>query len=48
MALLEAIVLGTYTYFNYDPSKDEAKQLYARMNKIAVASLENKELKLEE
>jgi len=43
-ALVEAIVLGTYTIFNYDPSEDEAKQLYARMKKVAVASLENTKL----
>jgi magnesium-transporting ATPase (P-type) len=47
------MVLGTYTIFNYDPSDDEAKQLYARMKKVAVTSLEgvtldesvNKEMK---
>jgi len=42
--LVQAIVLGTYTVFNYDPTTDEVKQLYARMKKVAVASLENKEL----
>jgi hypothetical protein len=31
MSLVEAIVLGTYTFFSYEPSDDEAKQLYARM-----------------
>jgi len=31
MALVEAVVLGTYTVFSYEPSDDEAKQLYARM-----------------
>jgi len=41
MALVEAVVLGTYTVFSYEPSDDEAKQLYARMQKIAVASLEH-------
>lgn len=44
LSLVQAIVLGTYTIFNYDPSDDEAKQLYARINKVAVASLENVEL----
>merc|ERR1719272_40740 len=43
-ALVEAVVLGTYTIFNYDPSEDEAKQLYARMKKVAVASLEGEKL----
>lgn len=43
-ALVESIVLGTYTIFNYDPTDDDAKQLYARMRKVAVASLENIEL----
>jgi sodium/potassium-transporting ATPase subunit alpha len=53
LSLVQAIVLGTYTIFNYDPSDDEAKQLYARINKVSVASLEkvslsdkdNKEMK---
>jgi sodium/potassium-transporting ATPase subunit alpha len=43
-ALVQAIVLGTYTVFNYDPSIDEAKQLYARIKKKAVASLEHIDL----
>jgi len=43
-ALVQAIVLGTYTIFQYDPSDDECKQLYARKNKVAVASLEGVEL----
>jgi len=42
--LVQAIVLGTYTIFSYNPSDDEAKQLYARMNKVSVASLEGKDL----
>ena len=42
--MVRAIVLGTYTIFNYDPSDDAAKQLYARMKKVAVASLEGVEL----
>lgn len=41
LALCEAVVLGTYTVFNYDPTNDEAKQLYARIKKKAVASLED-------
>jgi len=45
-ALVQAVVLGTYTIFNYDPSEDEAKQLYARMKKVAVASLENFDMPL--
>jgi len=43
-ALVQAIVLGTYTIFNYDPTEDESKQLYARMKKVPVASLENMDL----
>ena len=43
-ALVQAIVLGTYTIFQYDPSDDECKQLYARKTKVAVASLEGVEL----
>jgi len=34
-------VCGTYTTFHYDPTEDEAKQLYARMKKVPVSSLEN-------
>lgn len=44
--MVKALVLGTYTIFNYDPSDDEAKQLYARVKKVAVASLEGKDLDL--
>jgi magnesium-transporting ATPase (P-type) len=44
LSLVQAIVLGTYTIFNYDPSDDEAKQLYARINKISVTSLEGTDL----
>jgi len=42
--LVQAVVLGTYTIFNYDPTDDEAKQLYARMKKVTVASIEDYEL----
>jgi hypothetical protein len=42
--MVQAIVLGTYTQFVYQPSEDECKQLYARMRKVAVASLEHKTL----
>ena len=45
LAIVQAIVLGTYTIFNYDPNEDEAKQLYARMRKVAVASLDGVKLK---
>ena len=44
LSLVQAIVLGTYTIFNYDPSEDEAKQLYARIKGIPVANLEGKSL----
>ena len=44
LQLVQAIVLGTYTIFNYDPSEDEAKQLYARVRKVAVSSLEGTDL----
>jgi sodium/potassium-transporting ATPase subunit alpha len=43
-SLVEAVVLGTYTIFNYDPTDDEAKQLFARMRKISTASLEGVDL----
>ena len=42
--LVQAIVLGTYTYFDYAPSDDEIKQLHARMEKRPVADFENKTL----
>ena len=44
LALVQAVVLGTYTIFNYDPTDDEAKMLYARMKKVPVASLEEYDL----
>ena len=44
LEMVKAVVLGTYTIFNYDPSDDEAKQLFARVRKVAVASLEGKDL----
>jgi len=47
-ALVQAIVLGTYTVFQYDPTDDECKQLYARQKKVAVASLEGKTLAVAE
>jgi hypothetical protein len=31
LALMDAMVLGTTTFFNYDPSTEECKSLYARM-----------------
>jgi len=43
-ALVQAIILGTYTIFNYDPTDDEAKQLYARMKKVTVESVLDYEL----
>jgi sodium/potassium-transporting ATPase subunit alpha len=41
MELVKSVVLGTYTIFNYDPTDQEAKQLYARMKKVSVSSLED-------
>ena len=35
-----AMVLGTTTYFNYEPRDDEIKSLYGRVRKVAVATLE--------
>jgi sodium/potassium-transporting ATPase subunit alpha len=46
--MVRALVLGTYTIFNYDPSDDEAKQLYARVRRVAVVSLEGKDLPAQE
>lgn len=42
--LVQGVVCGTYTIFNYDPTEQECKQLYARMKKVAVSSLEDKTL----
>merc|ERR1719272_1540000 len=36
MALVEAVVLGTYTIFSYEPTEDEMKQLLARIKKVGV------------
>jgi len=44
LELVKAVVLCTYTIFNYEPSIDDAKGLYARVRKVAVASLEGKDL----
>lgn len=44
MELVKSVVLGTYTVFNYDPTDQECKQLYARIEKVSVTSLEDKEL----
>lgn len=41
LSLVQAIVLGTYTIFNYDPSIDECKTLYARIKRQPVANFEN-------
>jgi sodium/potassium-transporting ATPase subunit alpha len=47
-ALIEAVVLGTYTYFDYSPNENECKILYARMKKVSVSSLDNYTLTEEE
>ena len=38
--LLKAMVLGTSTFFLYDPTDDDAKKLYARVKGVPVASIE--------
>ena len=38
--LVQGVVLGTYTVFNYDPTEPECKMLYARLRKVQVAALE--------
>merc|ERR1711998_604834 len=40
LSLIQAVTLGTYTQFLYDPSEDECKQLHARMQKKPVAAFE--------
>jgi hypothetical protein len=42
--MVKALILGTYTTFMYDPTDDEAKQLFARVKKVSVKSLEGKDL----
>jgi len=39
--LVEALVLGTYTRFAYDPTEQECKMLYARLRKVRVSSIED-------
>jgi len=46
--MVRALVLGTYTIFMYDPTDDEAKQLYARVRKVSVKSLEGKDLPVQD
>lgn len=41
---MKAIVLGTYTIFEYGPTDDECKQLIARMNGVPVSNYEDKEM----
>ena len=43
-SLVEAVVLGTYTIFNYDPSDDECKTLLARIQKRPASALEHYKL----
>jgi sodium/potassium-transporting ATPase subunit alpha len=43
-AVVEALVYGTYTTFEYSPSEQECKQLFARLRKVRVSSLEGKDL----
>jgi sodium/potassium-transporting ATPase subunit alpha len=44
--MVRALILGTYTIFMYDPTDDEAKQLFARVRKVSVKSLEGKDLQV--
>lgn len=46
--MVKSLVLGTYTTFMYDPTDDEAKQLYARVRKVAVKSLDGKDLSVKD
>jgi len=41
VALVEAVVCGTYTIFNYDPTEQEQKQLYARVKKVRISDLDD-------
>lgn len=41
---MKAIVLGTYTIFEYGPTDDECKQLIARMNGVPVSNYEDKKM----
>jgi len=46
--MVRALILGTYTIFMYDPTDDEAKQLFARVRKVSVKSLEGKDLPVQD
>jgi len=48
LELVKAIVLGTYTIFQYSPTDDEAKQLIARMKGVPVSNYEGKEMNEED
>lgn len=48
MELVRGVILGTTTYFNYDPREDEIKSLYGRVRKVAVQSLDNVKLPAED
>ncbi len=37
--LVKAVVLGTYTIFSYDPSDDDCKALYAKINKSSATDI---------
>ncbi len=37
--LVKAVVLGTYTIFSYDPSDDDCKALYAKINRITATDI---------
>lgn len=41
-------MLGTYTTFDYSPTDNEVKQLYARMKKVRLSSLDNKDLPIDD
>jgi len=45
---VRGVILGTTTYFNYDPREDEIKSLYGRVRKVAVQSLDNVKLPAED
>jgi sodium/potassium-transporting ATPase subunit alpha len=48
MALMQAVALGTYTIFEYNPKEDEIKRLYALKNNINMSKMTNYKLKEED
>jgi sodium/potassium-transporting ATPase subunit alpha len=44
ISLMQAVALGTYTFFEYVPKEDEIKRLYALTNNIKMSKMTNYKL----